>query len=283
MDALAKAGLANVLARPNVTASSGETASFFSGGEYPLPTGFEDGVIVFEYKKYGVLLDFVPTIIDEDRIELTVRPEVSEPSQDNSVQVVTGVNVPVINVRRAETTVEMGDGESIVIAGLFRSASNEVESGVPLLKDLPLCRRIFRTQLHASRRARAYRDRHRSTLWTPDRFLTELVWRRRAESTSITIRRRCVLMFTEPFFSTCTPFRKSGPNRPVARSGNLDFSICHRKNSLRAKIGPRSIYCRSETLCDMQIEPTLPASSTCIDHLRLSPNLSNVDISSLGC
>ena len=143
VDALAKAGLANVLARPNVTANSGETASFFSGGEYPLPTGFDDGVIVFEYKKYGVLLDFVPTIIDEDRIELTVRPEVSEPSQDNSVQVVAGVNVPVINVRRAETTVEMGDGESIVIAGLFRSASNDVQSGVPLLKDLPLVGALF--------------------------------------------------------------------------------------------------------------------------------------------
>ena len=143
VDALAKAGLANVLARPNVTANSGETASFFSGGEYPLPTGFDDGVIVFEYKKYGVLLDFVPTIIDEERIELTVRPEVSEPSQDNSVQVVAGVNVPVINVRRAETTVEMGDGESIVIAGLFRSASNDVESGVPLLKDLPLVGAFF--------------------------------------------------------------------------------------------------------------------------------------------
>ena len=143
VDALAKAGLANVLARPNVTANSGETASFFSGGEYPLPTGFDDGVIVFEYKKYGVLLDFVPTIIDEDRIELTVRPEVSEPSQDNSVQVVAGVNVPVINVRRAQTTVEMGDGESIVIAGLFRSASNDVESGVPLLKDLPFVGAIF--------------------------------------------------------------------------------------------------------------------------------------------
>ena len=143
VDALAKAGLANVLARPNLTANSGETASFFSGGEYPLPTGFDDGVIIFEYKKYGVLLDFVPTIIDDGKIELTVRPEVSEPSEGQSVQVVVGVNVPVINVRRAETTVEIGDGESIVIAGLFRSASNEVESGVPLLKDLPLFGGLF--------------------------------------------------------------------------------------------------------------------------------------------
>ena len=143
VDALAQAGLANVLARPNVTANSGETASFFSGGEYPLPSGYDDGVIVFEYKKFGVLLDFVPTIVDEGRIELTVRPEVSEPSRENAIQVVAGVNVPVINVRRAETTVEMADGESIVIAGLFRSTTDEVEAGVPLAKDLPLIGALF--------------------------------------------------------------------------------------------------------------------------------------------
>ena len=136
IDALAEAGLANVLARPNVTAVSGRTASFFSGGEYPLPTGYEDGVIIFRYKKYGVLLDFVPTVIDAGRISLTVRPEVSEPSLNDSVRIV-GVDIPVINVRRAETTVEVGDGESIVIAGLFRNASNTVESGVPGLKDVP--------------------------------------------------------------------------------------------------------------------------------------------------
>ena len=142
IDALATAGLANVLARPNVTAVSGESASFFSGGEYPLPTGFEDGVIIFEYKKYGVLLDFVPTVVDPDRIVLTVRPEVSEPSLNRSVQIV-GVEIPVINVRRAETTVEVGNGESIVIAGLFRNASNTVETGVTGLKDMPLLGKLF--------------------------------------------------------------------------------------------------------------------------------------------
>ena len=136
IDALAQAGLANVLARPNVTAVSGESASFFSGGEYPLPTGFDDGVIIFEYKKYGVLLDFVPTVIDSGRIALHVRPEVSEPSLNQSVQIV-GVSIPVINVRRAETTVEVANGESIVIAGLFRNSSNAREAGVPFLKDLP--------------------------------------------------------------------------------------------------------------------------------------------------
>ena len=143
LDALANAGLANILARPNLTAISGETASFFSGGEYPLPVGFRDGVIVFEYKKYGVLLDFVPTIVDTDRITLTVRPEVSETS-DNQSLVTVGTEIPVINVRRAETTVEVGNGESIVIAGLFRSGSNTVESGLPGLKDLPVLGMLFR-------------------------------------------------------------------------------------------------------------------------------------------
>ncbi len=145
IDALATAGLATVLARPNVTAISGETASFFSGGEYPLPAGFEDGAIIFEYKKYGVLLDFVPTIVDSGRIVLTVRPEVSERSETDSLTV-TGIDIPVINVRRAETTVEIGDGESIVIAGLYRDQSEAVEAGVPVLKDIPVLNLLFGTR-----------------------------------------------------------------------------------------------------------------------------------------
>ena len=145
IDALASAGLATVLARPNVTAVSGETASFFSGGEYPLPAGFEDGAIIFEYKKYGVLLDFVPTIIDSGRIMLTVRPEVSQRSDTDSLTV-TGIDIPVINVRRAETTVEVGDGESIVIAGLYRDQSEAVEAGLPVVKDIPLLGMLFGTQ-----------------------------------------------------------------------------------------------------------------------------------------
>ena len=145
IDALATAGLATILARPNVTAISGETASFFSGGEYPLPSGFEDGAIIFEYKKYGVLLDFVPTIIDSERIMLTVRPEVSQRSDTDSLKVV-GLDIPVINVRRAETTVEVGDGESIVIAGLYRDQSEAVESGLPVIKDIPLLGLLFGTQ-----------------------------------------------------------------------------------------------------------------------------------------
>ena len=146
IDALATAGLANVLARPNVTAVSGESASFFSGGERPIPTGYDarEGTILFEYKKVGVLLDFVPTVVDTGRIVLTVRPEVSEP--DASQPLVIGpILLPVINVRRAETTVEVGDGESIVIAGLFSNRSSTTEAGLPGLKDVPLLGLLFGT------------------------------------------------------------------------------------------------------------------------------------------
>ena len=146
LDALATAGLANVLARPNVTAVSGESASFFSGGERPIPTGYDNttNTILFEYKKVGVLLDFVPTVVDTGRIVLTVRPEVSEP--DASQPLTVGpISLPVINVRRAETTVEVGDGESIVIAGLFSNRSSTTESGLPGMKDLPLLGLLFGT------------------------------------------------------------------------------------------------------------------------------------------
>ena len=142
IDALAGAGLATVLARPNITAVSGQTASFFSGGEYPLPSGVQDGQITFNYKKYGVLLDFVPTVIDSERISLTVRPEVSQRVGSDALKIL-GAEIPVIDVRRAETTIEVGDRESIVIAGLYRNQSDSTEAGVPALKDVPLVGRLF--------------------------------------------------------------------------------------------------------------------------------------------
>ena len=144
IDALSSAGLANVLARPNVTAVSGETASFFSGGERPLPSGYEPdtNTLLFQYHKVGVLLDFIPTVVDSGRIVLNVRPEVSEPDFSNTVTI-GPVVLPIINVRRAETTVEVADGESIVIAGLFRNRTQTTESGLPGLKDLPALGALF--------------------------------------------------------------------------------------------------------------------------------------------
>lgn len=136
IDALASAGLATVLARPNMTAVSGETASFFSGGEYPLPVGVDENRISFAFKKYGVLLDFVPTVIDSRRISLSVRPEVSQRVATDSLRIL-GTEIPVIDVRRAETTIEVGNGESIVIAGLYRNQGDSIDGGVPVLKDVP--------------------------------------------------------------------------------------------------------------------------------------------------
>ena len=125
-----------------MTAVSGETASFFSGGEYPLPSGVKDGQIIFQYKKYGVLLDFVPTVIDRRRIALTVRPEVSQRVDTDSLRILD-VEIPVIDVRRAETTIEVGNGQSIVIAGLYRNQSDSTEAGVPVLKDVPKLGLLF--------------------------------------------------------------------------------------------------------------------------------------------
>jgi len=142
IDALATAGLATVLARPNVTAVSGQTASFFSGGEYPLPSGFNEGQVEFDYKRYGVLLDFVPTVINGDRISLTVRPEVSQRVATESLRILD-TEIPVIDVRRAETTIEVGNGESIVIAGLYRNQSDTSEAGLPGLKDVPALGLLF--------------------------------------------------------------------------------------------------------------------------------------------
>ena len=149
IDALASAGLATVLARPNITAVSGESASFFSGGEYPLPSGVKDGQLTFDYKKYGVLLDFVPTVINSERIALTVRPEVSQRVGTDSLKILDA-EIPVIDVRRAETTIEVGNGESIVIAGLYRKQSDSTEAGVPGLKDIPQLGRLFGTRTSRS-------------------------------------------------------------------------------------------------------------------------------------
>ena len=143
VDALAEAGLATILARPNLTATSGETASFFSGSEFLMPIGIDDGVLLYDFKKFGVLLDFVPTIVDNNRIVLKVRPEVSEASLKDSVPLLPGVQIPIINVRRAETTVEVGDGESIVIAGLFRNSTNRQKDGIPVISDIPMLENVF--------------------------------------------------------------------------------------------------------------------------------------------
>ena len=143
LDALAENGLAVVLARPNITAVSGQPAEFFSGVEIPVPTVAEGGTVGTEYRQTGVNLTFTPTVLDNDLISLTVQPRIREVAAGGAN--IFGAFVPNINERSAATTVELGDGESIAIAGLYRRSSGHSSTGIPLLKDIPLWGGFFRS------------------------------------------------------------------------------------------------------------------------------------------
>src|ERR1700722_10227319 len=128
--ALNQEGLATILAQPYLTTISGETASFLAGGEYPIPVPQGLQVVTIEYKRFGISLDFTPTVLDGNRISIKVRPEVSQLSTVGQLTL-DGVSVPALTVRRAETTVELGSGESFVIAGLFQNNGQNQISGLP--------------------------------------------------------------------------------------------------------------------------------------------------------
>lgn len=148
IDALAQDDLATILAEPNLTAQSGETASFLAGGEYPIPIAQQNNTITIEYKQYGVSLAFVPTVLAADRISLKVRPEVSELTDQGAVSITSGsltLSVPALKVRRAETTVELGSGQSFAIAGLLSDSSSQTARGLPLLGELPVLGALFKS------------------------------------------------------------------------------------------------------------------------------------------
>jgi len=130
--------LLHVLAEPNLTAISGEQAGFLAGGEFPVPVGRDrDGNIVVEFREFGVSLNFVPTVISADRISLQLNTEVSSLSYENAITL-SGVQVPGLNVRRADTTVEMASGGSLMIAGLLRTEVAKGMLGVPGIKNTPI-------------------------------------------------------------------------------------------------------------------------------------------------
>jgi pilus assembly protein CpaC len=144
VDALNQEGLLTVLAEPNLVALSGQTASFIAGGEFPIPISQVNGAISVEFKQFGVKLDFTPTVLADNRISLKVRPEVSE--IDTSVSVTTGgVTVPGLSLRRADTTVELGSGQSFAIAGLLQSTTNDVISQVPGVGSIPILGKLFQS------------------------------------------------------------------------------------------------------------------------------------------
>jgi pilus assembly protein CpaC len=137
-------GQVTTLANPNLTALSGETGSFLAGGEIPIPVSQGLGAVSVEYKQYGVSLAYTPTVLADGRISLRVRPEVSQLSSAGAVTL-GGVTIPALTTRRAETTVELGSGQSLVIGGLLQSGTDNSIDKTPGLGDVPILGSLFRS------------------------------------------------------------------------------------------------------------------------------------------
>ena len=144
LDIAAEDGVISMLAEPTLTALSGETASFLAGGEFPIPVSQSLGAVTIEYKQYGVGLAFTPVVLADGRISMRVRPEVSQLSDAGSVTL-NGYVVPALTTRRAETTVELGSGQSFMIAGLLQNTGNNSIDKTPVLGDLPILGALFRS------------------------------------------------------------------------------------------------------------------------------------------
>jgi pilus assembly protein CpaC len=155
IDALTQEGFITDLAEPNLTAMSGQTASFLAGGEFPVPINGSSAAtggfptITVEYKSFGVSLSFTPTVIDARHLNLRVRPEVSQLSTVGAVSVpltaTSSVTIPALTVRRAETSIELGSGESFALAGLLQHTSQQLVSKVPWIGDIPVLGALFRS------------------------------------------------------------------------------------------------------------------------------------------
>jgi pilus assembly protein CpaC len=146
IDALANDNLAHILAEPNLTVMSGQPASFQVGGEIPIPVGQQGGTISIQYQPYGVMLTFLPTVLSDGRINIHVKPEVSDLDPANGVQIGTGLvtfKVPALRVRSAESTVELGSGQSFAIAGLMEKTTADNGTGLPGLGDVPILGALF--------------------------------------------------------------------------------------------------------------------------------------------
>lgn len=144
IDALASDGLISLLAEPNLTAMSGQTAYFLAGGEFPVIVPQDDQTLTVQFKDYGIKLSFTPTLVNENRINLRVRPEVSELSSEGAV-VLANLQIPSLRVRRAETTVEVASGQSFAIAGLVSNSQNQSVRKFPFLGDMPVLGALFRS------------------------------------------------------------------------------------------------------------------------------------------
>jgi len=144
LDLAEREGLVTTLSEPNLTALSGETAEFLAGGEFPIPLSQGLGTTTVEYKNYGVSLAYSPTVLSNGRISMRVRPEVSELSSQGAVTL-NGFQIPALTIRRAETTIELGSGQSFMIAGLLSNNSQNTIDRVPGAGELPIIGNLFRS------------------------------------------------------------------------------------------------------------------------------------------
>jgi pilus assembly protein CpaC len=160
MRAMESAGVVKTLAEPNLTAISGESATFLAGGEFPIPGGYSCDPTSricstsISYKKFGISLNFTPVVLTEGRISLHVMTEVSELSNDNAITVsyalssssTSSVTIPAIRTRRAETTLEIPSGGSMAMAGLIQNQTKQALNGLPGVDQLPVLGQLFRSQ-----------------------------------------------------------------------------------------------------------------------------------------
>ena len=145
--ALDETGMIRTLAEPTLSAISGESASFLAGGEFPVPTGIDTttGSASVTFKPFGVSLNFSPVVLSEGRISIHVKTEVSELSSEGEITV-SGITVPSLKVRRAESTLELPSGGAMVLGGLLQDRVRQSIDGFPGLKDLPVLGTLFRSR-----------------------------------------------------------------------------------------------------------------------------------------
>ena len=160
MRAMESAGVVRTLAEPNLTAISGESASFIAGGEFPIPAGYSCDPTThvcttsISYKKFGISLNFTPVVLSEGRISLRVMTEVSELSNQNAITVsqaltsttTNSITIPSIQTRRAETTLEIPSGGSMAMAGLIQQQTKQAINGLPGFDQIPILGQLFRSQ-----------------------------------------------------------------------------------------------------------------------------------------
>lgn len=154
--ALENEGLAKTLAEPALTAISGETANFLAGGEFPTPVGLDDdGNLIVEFREFGVTLSFTPVVLANDQISLRIATEVSRVTDENEVVLPGTGGVPIrgLSVRRADSTVMLPSGGSIMIAGLLQNEEFNTIEGVPGLMDLPILGALFRSNQFRTNRS----------------------------------------------------------------------------------------------------------------------------------